>query len=56
MSSDDIARGEAIARSGKYAPPRGQYLGAIEQWGLPVYEGSPQEWKDALVAQTEHTA
>ena len=27
---------------------RGQFLGRLESWGLDVYEGSPQEWKDAL--------
>lgn len=51
--SDDIARGEAIIRSGRHAPPRGEYLGTIEAWGLPVYEGSPQEWQDALRAEQE---
>ncbi len=43
-----IARGKAIAASGKYLRPRGEYLGRIEAWGLDVFEGSPQEWKNAL--------
>jgi hypothetical protein len=48
MSDDLIAKGEAIAESGKYLPPRGEYLATIAARGLDVYEGSPQAWKDAL--------
>jgi hypothetical protein len=51
-----IARGKAIDESGKYTKPRGEYLGTITAWGLPVYEGSPQEWKDALLAEVTHAA
>jgi hypothetical protein len=52
MSNDDwVARGKAIAESGKYVRPRGKHLGRIESWGLDVYDGSPQEWKDALLAE-----
>lgn len=51
--ADDIARGETIVRSGKHAPPRGEYLGTITAWGLDVYEGSPQEWKDVLRQEQE---
>lgn len=46
-----IARGKALAESGNYLPARGEYLGTIECWGLDVYEGSPQEWIDALWAE-----
>lgn len=46
-----IARGKAIVESGKYAPPRGEYLGRIQRWGLDVYEGSPPMWKEALAAE-----
>jgi hypothetical protein len=53
MSADDIARGETLCRSGKHTPPRADYLGTIERWGLPVYEGSPQEWIDALYQEQE---
>ena len=42
------ARGKAVLESGKYAPKRGKLLGRLESWGLDVYEGSPQAWKDAL--------
>jgi hypothetical protein len=49
--ADWLARGKAIADSGKYAPQRGQYLGRIQAWGLDVYEGSPSSWKDALFAE-----
>jgi hypothetical protein len=45
-----IARGKAIAESGKYTP-RGAFLGRLQSWGLDVYEGSPQEWKNALFAE-----
>lgn len=50
VSDDDdlVARGKSIIDSGRYAPQRGEYLGTIEYWGLPVYENSPPEWKDAL--------
>ena len=52
--ADRVAeQGKAIVESGKYAPPRGDYLGTIERWGLPVYEGSPQEWIDALYQEQE---
>jgi hypothetical protein len=53
MSDDEIARGETICRSGKYTPTRGELLGTITAWGLPVYEGSPQEWQDALRQEQE---
>ena len=53
MSADEIARGETLARSGKYTPPRGEHLGTITAWGLPVYDGSPQQWKDALHQEQE---
>ena len=47
--NDDIhAHAKAVLTSGKYARPRGELLGTIERFRLPVYEGSPQEWKDAL--------
>jgi hypothetical protein len=43
--SDEIARGEAIIRSGKHAPPRGEYLGRIEYWGQRVtVPGQPCIW------------
>jgi hypothetical protein len=48
-----IARGKRIFESGKYAPKRGNLLGRIQAWGLDVYEGSPQSWKDALAAEYE---
>jgi hypothetical protein len=48
VSDDLVVRGKAIVDNGKYAPPRGEYLGRIEYWGLDVYARSPQEWKDAL--------
>jgi hypothetical protein len=53
VTDNDIARGESLSRSGKYAPPRGDYLGTITHWGLDVYEGSPQEWKDALAQEID---
>ena len=48
-----IAKGKAIAQSGKHDPDRrrGDYLGRIEAWGLDVYEGSRKQWKDALLAE-----
>jgi hypothetical protein len=46
-----ITRGKAIAESGRYLPARGECLGHLESWGLDVYEGSPQQWKDALLAE-----
>jgi hypothetical protein len=49
---NDPARGKAIADSGKYAPPRGEYLGRVEHWGLDVYESSPQPWRDALCEES----
>lgn len=52
MTHDDLnARGKAIADSAKYLPPRGEYLGRIQAWGLDVHEGSPHEWKTALFAE-----
>jgi hypothetical protein len=48
MSDELIARGKAIAESGKYLTARGEFLGRLESWGVDVYEGSPQEWKSAL--------
>jgi hypothetical protein len=45
------AQGKAVVDSGRYAPSRGDYLGTIAYWGLDVYEGSPQEWKDALAQE-----
>jgi hypothetical protein len=54
MNTDDwVARGKAIAESGKYDPDRrrGAFLGRLESWGLDVYEGSPQPWIDALIAE-----
>jgi hypothetical protein len=50
---DLIAKGKAIAESGKHLPPRGKHLGRIDYWGLDVYGGSPQEWIDALYAEDE---
>jgi hypothetical protein len=47
------ARGKAIAESGKHLPPKGAPLGRIEAWGLDVYEGSPQPWIDAWLAEVE---
>ena len=50
----DAERGKQIIDSGRYAPPRGEYLGTIElHWGLDVFEGSPQPWIDALLAEAE---
>jgi hypothetical protein len=46
-----LRRGREIYASGKYAPKRGAFLGRIQAWGLDVYEGSPQTWKDALFAE-----
>jgi hypothetical protein len=52
MSNDDlIAKGKAIADSGKYLPPRGRLLGRLKSWGLDVCEGSPQPWIDALMQE-----
>lgn len=48
-----IAAGRAVAESGKYSPPRGEYLGRIERWGLDVFEGSPQSWKNALAEELD---
>jgi hypothetical protein len=48
MTANDAARGRELTASGKHAPPRGEYLGRIETWGLDVFEGSPQPWIDAL--------
>lgn len=45
------ARGKAIVDSGVHSPACGVHLGHIEQWGLDVYENSPQQWKDALYAE-----
>jgi len=52
MSDELTARGLRIIKSGKYVPPRGAHLGRIEAWGLDVYEGSPQQWIDALLAES----
>jgi hypothetical protein len=51
MNTDEwIARGKAIAESGKHLPPRGEHLGTL--YGcLDVHEGSPQPWIDALIAE-----
>jgi hypothetical protein len=43
----ESARGLAAAIAAP-ADDRGAFLGRLESWGLDVYEGSPQEWKDAL--------
>jgi hypothetical protein len=51
MTGYDAERGKQIIASGKHAPERGEYLGTIAYWGLDVYEGSPQEWKDALAQE-----
>jgi len=51
-----IARGKALAKSGKYARPRGEYLGRLDRCALNVYQGSPQEWIDALMADVSHVA
>jgi hypothetical protein len=48
-----IRRGREIFESGKYAKPRGAFLGRLDSWGLDVYEGSPQPWIDALMAEQE---
>lgn len=54
MSGDELmARGKQIAESGKYVPPRGEYLGRIDLWGIDVYEHSPQERIDALFAEED---
>jgi hypothetical protein len=50
-AANDAERGRRIVESGKYAPPLGKYLGRIEYWGLDVFEGSPQPWKDALAEE-----
>lgn len=55
MTDDLIARGKAIAESGKYLPPRGRFLGRLESWGLDVCEGSPQQWKTALAQELNDT-
>jgi hypothetical protein len=46
-----IARGKAIGESGKHLPPRGEFLGRCEAWGLDVHEGSPQPWIDAWLSE-----
>ena len=48
MNNDErVARGKAIVQSGRHLPPRSEYQGRL--YGvLDVYEGSPQEWIDAL--------
>lgn len=51
-----IARGKAIAASGRYVPPRGAFLGTLETWGLDVFDGSPPEWKSALLAEIRDAA
>lgn len=47
----DARAGDAVVKSGKYLRPRGKLLGRIQLWGLDVYEGSPQQWKDSLYAE-----
>jgi hypothetical protein len=54
MNDDLIARGRALAESGKYLPPRGEYLGRLQSWGLDVCEGSPPEWVGALMQERSH--
>ena len=44
-------RGKQIAESGMYEPPRGEYLGTIDLWGVDVYENAPREWIDTLFAE-----
>jgi len=46
-----IARGKTIADSGVYVHERGELLGRLQSWGLDVFEGSPQPWIDALMAE-----
>jgi hypothetical protein len=60
MSDDELTthaewvrRGREIFESGKYAAPRGKFLGRLESWGLDVYENSPEPWKQALEAEHE---
>jgi hypothetical protein len=48
---NDVERGRQIIATGKYAPERGEYPGTIAYWGVDVYEGSRQEWKDALAQE-----
>jgi hypothetical protein len=43
-----IAKGKTLFESGAYATPMGAHIGVIKRYGLDVYEGSPQQWKDAL--------
>jgi hypothetical protein len=52
-NDDLVARGKAIAESGKYTPPRGEYLGRLEASTLDVYEGSHQQWIDAWLDEQE---
>jgi hypothetical protein len=47
LLSDD----PGLTAARKHARPRGELLGRIEAWGLDVYEGSPPEWIDALMAE-----
>lgn len=51
MTNYDAAMGKRIVESGKYARPRGEFLGRIQAWGLDVFEGSPQEWIDTLMRE-----
>jgi len=48
-----IHRGRTIIQSGEHTPPRGEYLGTIDHWGLDVHENSPHQWIDTLLAE-EH--
>jgi hypothetical protein len=48
-----LRRGREIYESGKYALPRGKFLGRLESQGLDVFENSPQPWIDALRAEQE---
>jgi hypothetical protein len=46
----EVERGRLLAASGAHLP-RGELLGHLEFWGIDVYEGSPQPWIDALLAE-----
>jgi hypothetical protein len=51
MTDDLVARGKAIAETREHDPPRGEYLGRLESWGLDVYDGSPKPWIDAWIKE-----
>jgi tRNA U34 5-methylaminomethyl-2-thiouridine-forming methyltransferase MnmC len=53
VTANAAARGKVLAESNKYLPPRREHLGRLDAWGLDVFEGSPQAWKDALLAESE---